>query len=118
MFPELRSTSNGNTLIKIDEFYFDAQAWVAGEPLGQKHPWGISTPNQVIRISSRQLKSLCKFIAEFHASVSSLPIQDFSVETILVERLGEIINELPEDQFHLRKQLESTAMQKMVVVKW
>ena len=85
--PTLAKTEEGDTVLDLDGHLFDAQEWLAGDPLSGRlqEP----TPNVVQPLQPEMLVSLTTGVARFHRSATCLAPEGEDEEGPLSARLAE-----------------------------
>jgi Ser/Thr protein kinase RdoA (MazF antagonist) len=68
--PELARTQDGETVLTLAGRLYDAQEWLAGEPLSGAMPGGEPSPNVVVPLSPARITSLATALARFHRSTA------------------------------------------------
>lgn len=86
--PELTKTEDGETVLTVAGRLYDAQEWLAGEPLSKVRPGGGSMPNVVVPLSPVRIASLATALARFHRSTAHLSPQRWNVVSSLSARLA------------------------------
>jgi Ser/Thr protein kinase RdoA (MazF antagonist) len=70
--PELAKTVDGETALTLAGRLYDAQEWLAGEPLSTVQPGGVPSPNVVVSPLPARASSLATALARFHRSTTNL----------------------------------------------
>lgn len=70
--PELAKTEDGETVLTLAGRLYDAQEWLAGEPLYKVRPGGGPTPNVVVSLAPARIASVAAALARFHRSTAHL----------------------------------------------
>lgn len=70
--PALATTDTGDTVLRLSGRLFDAQEWMAGEPLSGRPSWGRSRPNLVRPLDPGTLELIAATVARFHGAATGL----------------------------------------------
>ena len=93
--PDLAENEAGETALVLADGLYDAQEWLAGEPLCGANAMGSGgpTPNVVAAVSRAQIASLATSLARFHLSAAHLspePADPTSPLSTRLARLAEV----------------------------
>jgi Ser/Thr protein kinase RdoA (MazF antagonist) len=89
--PALAKTEGSDTIVELGGRLYDAQEWLAGEPLSGENPGGGPTPNVVVFLSPTRLANLANGLACFHRSTAHLSPERKDDVSPLPARLGELV---------------------------
>jgi Ser/Thr protein kinase RdoA (MazF antagonist) len=91
--PALLKTEDGETVLALAHGLYDAQEWLAGEPLSKVTAIGPGepTPNTVASISSARIADLATALARFHLSTIHLSPEPANLATPLPTRLARLV---------------------------
>ncbi len=88
--PALATTSEGDTVLDLGGRLFDAQEWLAGQPLSGRAIWDMPVPNVVQPLQPGMLASLTAAVARFHRSTAGLEPEHCHENLPLLAQLTEV----------------------------
>ena len=92
--PELAKTEGGETVLGLAGRLYDAQEWLAGEPLSRTRADEGPTPNMVMSLSPARIADLAATLARFHRSTAHLSAasgNDTSALSLRLARATEVV---------------------------
>ena len=120
--PELARTGDGETVLALADGLYDAQEWLAGEPLScatATHPGG-PKPNVVAAVPRARIASLARSLARFHLSTAHLspgPTDPTSPLPARLARLAEVAQARHEPLL-LAMQARAEGEERLVASRW
>ena len=92
--PALAVTNEGDTVLDLGGRLFDAQEWLASQPLSGRTVWERPMPNVVQSLQPGMLVSLTASVARFHNSTTGLRAEREDEQGPLLLRLTEVAREV------------------------
>ncbi len=92
--PALAVTNEGDTVLDLGGRLFDAQEWLAGQPLSGRPVWERPMPNEVQSLQPGMLVSLTAAVARFHNSTTGLRAEREDEQGPLLLQLTEVARDV------------------------
>ncbi len=120
--PDLAETEDGETVLALDDGLYDAQEWLAGEPISSATAMdsGAPTPNVVAAVPRARIASLATSLARFHLSTAHLSPEPSDPTSPLPARLARLaeVTEARHELLLSAVQARAEGEERLVASRW